>query len=426
MIGEASAAFDDLRFQGEPIHVHHGREEFGQRVGIVLHAGAVGVQVDVGAGLGVPGDHVEIEHTEDVLLRIRHVAGVVVAAVHPLLLAREEYDADGTLEIQDRQQVGCCHQRGGAAAVVVGARGRVVGPVRRPGVEVSGEEEDLVRIHEPALLADDVAQRVAPQRVVVIAHVVAQRLQVLVHVLGGLGDGLVAVGVPGGQAVRLAADENRPLPAEPSDVPGEGVRRDPAEQVGDQRVVYGRGGNVAGDARLKHDWIGAQARYAHIQLLHGLQRHAPTLPSHSLAAIVVDDGQGRGDPLSQTRLTALDQVVDRPRGVGVEHGQRQVQRAQPVLLARGEHGQQVVGAWRGQVGLYRQIQGGHPGQILGSTQVHANQGGRVYGLGQARRGQHQEHKPQSEQHGKQACAHFSSSCRWLSSIVGVAFRPERA
>ena len=134
MIGEASAVLDDLRFQAETIHVHYGSKEVGQSVGVVFVTGEIGVQVYIRAPLGIPGDHIEVEHAEEVLAGIGHVAGVVVTAIVALLLAGEEDDAGGVGKVEVRQQVGRDEQCCGTTRVVVGAGSWVVRPDRRPGV----------------------------------------------------------------------------------------------------------------------------------------------------------------------------------------------------------------------------------------------------------------------------------------------------
>ena len=161
MIGESRAILDDLGVQAEAIHVDHGSEQVGQRVGIIFDAGHVRVQVDGRASLGIPGDHVEVDHAQDVLPGVGHVAGVIVAAPHALLLAGEKDEANGVRQVDVRQQIGRDHQRGGATRVVVGARGRVVGPAFRPGIQVCGEQQDPIGMDQTPLLADDVAQRIA-------------------------------------------------------------------------------------------------------------------------------------------------------------------------------------------------------------------------------------------------------------------------
>ena len=100
VIGEPRAVLHDLRDQVKIVHVDDGGDQIGQCVGIIDDAGIVGVQVDIWAVFCIPGNHVQVEHTEDVLACSSHITRVIIAAIHPLFFAGEEGQPNGVVKIQ--------------------------------------------------------------------------------------------------------------------------------------------------------------------------------------------------------------------------------------------------------------------------------------------------------------------------------------
>ena len=102
---------------------------------------------------------------------------------------------------------------------------------------MGGEQHDFFGMDQALLLADDVAQTGAPQRIVVVARGIAQGFQMLVDVLRGFLDRDTTEGVASGERIGCAANQDRPLAAQAAVVPGDSVRRDTGQKVGDERVV---------------------------------------------------------------------------------------------------------------------------------------------------------------------------------------------
>ena len=64
-----------------------------------IRGSGAGVKLHDGLDIGIVGNHVQIEHTEDIVTRVISILGVFVAAPETLLLPGEGDEADGMVEI---------------------------------------------------------------------------------------------------------------------------------------------------------------------------------------------------------------------------------------------------------------------------------------------------------------------------------------
>ncbi len=111
------------------------------------------VEILGGRVVALPADHVAVEHRLDVLTGRGGEIGVVLASVESLFLAGDGEELDGVREAVAGHGFGRCGDHGGAAGVVVGARG---GPRRRKVIEVTDRDVYLRRIDGSGECADDV------------------------------------------------------------------------------------------------------------------------------------------------------------------------------------------------------------------------------------------------------------------------------
>jgi len=112
------------------------------------------VTPDIGAvvSAGVAGNHVERDHSENVVAARFCVGGIRCAANESQLLKVERNELYGRLEIEKREDAGGFQNAGDAAGIVVGP-----GACRARGIEVRPENVDIVRAHGSGLYRDNVA-----------------------------------------------------------------------------------------------------------------------------------------------------------------------------------------------------------------------------------------------------------------------------
>jgi len=210
------------------------------------------MDVDAIARLAAVADHVHLEDADDVGLRSGALIAVLVAAVQPLLLAREVDEADGVAQLVVLQSASDFHDADGAGSIVIGAGSDVLhGPRAANGrVEVPGHDDDLGGVGRAENLSLDVVIRLAAHLVGDALDGDAERLVVVLDV-GQRQLEILAVAVARTDGHRLASDDRSLLTRE--DVQVFGDAGDGHTLVGSQdaRVLSGQ---VAGvDLRLRKE-----------------------------------------------------------------------------------------------------------------------------------------------------------------------------
>ncbi len=197
----------------QPVLLGAASENLDQLVGAVLVH--VIVNVDAVVLTLAVADHVHLDHRDLLEVLLLDRVGVGVAAVQPLLLAREVDEADGAVVVGLGQELCELHHADGAGAIVIGARGnrfRSPRPASRR-VEVGAGDEALARRHLAGNLDHQVVKLGAAALVLVTerlqSEACVERLQIL-----DSGLELAEVAVPAGDLLRLAGERERLLTSE--------------------------------------------------------------------------------------------------------------------------------------------------------------------------------------------------------------------
>ncbi len=307
--------------------------------------GRARVQFNRPVAIAIPADHINIDITHHLCARQFEIAGVRLAAPHPLLLAREMDEANGVCEALGPEDLNQRQRRRSAGGVVVGAGSEAERRVRR-AVEVTADQPDALRMNNARQVDDDVPPAVGAVGPWDGARRQAERCVMLPHIRFGVGNRR-GKGVAGGDRDIRTLDERSPSAAQVSD------------QVVDARFAYlrqqrlndGIGGRThhGGSRRISlvacHDRVGVQQgdrnaggrQCVDQSRLVGLLRR-----QQQLKWIAVDD---RAEVLSQAAgfpCGCVDEVVNLAARVSIEHTKVDAERCNLIGGCRVTAGDEAI------------------------------------------------------------------------------------